>query len=172
VVEGVNWERSLEVLEQQPVKHEGWKDMIPSGASIGQCRDEVRRVQAEPAPGAEEVCGTPYSVDQGNGVAKVVQDCEYRIYEDYCAYIVDEWVVTDVLRLDGNDLSPQWPAFSFSNEQREGQRSESYQVIFTVGSESYTYTVSDPQEFSQFTPGSQWLLEVNGFGGVTGLQPR
>jgi hypothetical protein len=101
VVEGVRWERTLDVLEQQPVKHEGWKDMIPSGASIGQCRDEVRRVQAEPAPGAEEVCGTPYSVDQGNGVAKVVQDCEYRIYEDYCAYIVDEWVVTDVLRLDG-----------------------------------------------------------------------
>jgi membrane protease subunit (stomatin/prohibitin family) len=172
VVEGVNWERSLEVLEQQPVKRETWREMIPSGASIGQCRDEVRRVQPEPVPGAEEVCGTPYSVDQGNGVAKVVQDCEYRIYESYCTYTVDEWVVTGVLRLDGNDLDPQWPAFGYSNEQREGRRSENYQVIFSAGNERYTYTMSDPQEYSQFTPGSQWLLEVNGFGAVTSLQPK
>ena len=172
VVENVSWQRSLQVLEQQPVEHEAWKDLIPSGASMGQCHDEVRRVQAEPAPGAEEVCGTPYNVDQGNGVAKVVQNCEYRIYEPYCSYTMNEWVVTDVLQLQGSDLDPQWPAFTFSNEQREGQRSESYQVIFSAGDESYTYTTSNPQEYSQFTPGSQWLLEANGFGAVTSLQPK
>ncbi len=172
VVEGVNWERTLEVLEQQPVEHQDWEDMIPSGASLGGCRDEMRRVQSEPAPGAEEVCGTPYSVDQGSGVAKVVQNCEYRIYESFCSYTLNEWVVADVLRLDGSDLNPQWPAFTFSNEQREGRKSESYQIVFRAGGERYVYTTSDPQDYSRFTQGSQWLLEVNAFGAVTGLQPK
>ena len=172
VVEGMKWERSVEVLELQPVERENWKDMIPSGASLGECRDEVRRVQAEPVAGAEEVCGTPYTVDQGNGVAKVVQNCEYRIYEPYCSYTVKDWVVANVLQVNGSDVNPQWPAFTFSNEQRQGQRSENYQVVFSAGGESYVYATSSPREYSQFTPGSEWLLEVNAFGAVTGLQPK
>jgi len=172
VVEGMKWERTMEVLEQQPVEHETWKDIIPSGASMGECRDEIRRVQAEPVAGAEEVCGTPYTVDQGNGVAKVVQNCEYRIYEPYCSYIVDEWVVADVLQLDGSDMNPEWPSFTFSGEQREGQRSENYQVIFSAGGERYVYTTGNAREYAQFTRGSEWLLEVNAFGAVTGLQPK
>ena len=172
VVESVSWQRSLQVLEQRPVEHETWKDMIPSGASMGECRDEVRRVQAEPVAGAEEACGTPYTVDQGNGVAKVVQNCEYRIFEPYCSYTVNEWVVADVLQLQGSDLNPQWPVFASSSQQREGQRSEGYQVTFSAGGESYSYTTSNPQEYSRFSLGSQWLLEVNGFGAVTGLQPK
>ena len=172
VVQDVHWERSMQVLEQQPVQRETWQDEIPEGAPVGQCRNELRRVQDEPAPGAEEVCGTPYTVDQGSGVGKVVQDCQYRIYEPYCTYTADDWVVIDTLRLQGDDMNPQWPAYSFSGAQREGQTAESYQVVFSTATESYTYTTSDPQDFAQFTPGSQWVLEVNGFGAVTGLQAK
>jgi membrane protease subunit (stomatin/prohibitin family) len=172
VVEGMKWERSVEVMELQPVEHETWKDMIPSGAAMGECRDEIRRVQAEPVAGAEEVCGTPYTVDQGNGVAKVVQNCEYRVYEPYCSYIVDEWVLADVLRQDGSDMNPRWPNFTFSGELREGQRSENYQVVFSAGGERYVYTTSNPQEYAQFARGSEWMLEVNAFGAVTSVQPK
>jgi hypothetical protein len=101
-----------------------------------------------------------------------VQNCEYRVYEPYCSYTVDEWVATDVLQLDGSDMDPQWPSFTFSDEQREGQRSENYQVVFSAGGERYIYATSDPREYAQFTRGSEWLLEVNAFGAVTGMKPK
>jgi hypothetical protein len=32
--------------------------------------------------------------------------------------------------------------------------------------------VDSLEEFTQFTPGSQWVLEVNTFGAVTGVQEK
>jgi len=172
VVRSVQWERRVEITEQRPVEHEDWKDEIPSGAEIGTCQQEYHTTQLEPAPGAEEVCGTPYTVDQGSGVAKVVQECEYRIYDDWCTYTQLDWVVVETPRLQGEDLNPQWPAISLSQDQREGNRLEEYQVVFHSGDEIYTYSVDSPEEFTQFTPGSQWMLEVNTFGAVTGVQEK
>jgi len=61
VVQSVMWERSVAIMEQRPVTHEDWEDQIPAGAVVGSCSKEFRRTQSEPAPGAEEVCGTPYT---------------------------------------------------------------------------------------------------------------
>jgi predicted nucleic acid-binding Zn ribbon protein len=171
-VQSVEWERSINLLEQQPVEHKDWRDEIPAGADVGTCTQEYRRTQSEPAPGAEEVCGTPYSVDQGSGVAKVVQDCQYRIYDDYCAYTQMEWVVVNTAYLQGNDINPIWPAIVLSTGRREGERSESYTVVFRSDGETYTYQPSDPQEFSGFAPGSEWILDVNTFGTVTDVRER
>ncbi len=172
VVQSVQWERSVEISEQRPVEHEDWKDEIPSGAEIGVCRQEYRTTQQESAPGAEEVCGTPYTVDQGSGVGQVVQDCEYRIYDDWCSYTQLDWVVVETPWLQGADLNPQWPVISLSQDQREGNRSEEYQVVFQSEDETYTYSVDSAGEFAQFTPGSQWVLVVNTFGSVTGVQGK
>jgi predicted nucleic acid-binding Zn ribbon protein len=166
-VQSVAWQRSVEVLEQRPVEHEDWQDSIPSGVQPGSCESRHRRTQSEPAPGAEEVCGTPYTVDQGSGIGKVVQDCEYKIYEQWCTYTQPEWVVIDTLTSQGSDLNPLWPALSLGAEQRQGERYESYRVSFSGAGDSYTYTTSDPAEFAQFSPGSEWQLEVNAFGSVT-----
>ncbi len=171
-VQSVQWERSIELLEQKPVERKDWRDEIPAGANISTCTREYRRTQSQPAPGAEEVCGTPYTVDQGSGVAKVVQDCEYRIYDDYCTYTQMEWVVVDTASLQGSDLNPVWPAIVLSAGQREGERRQSYTVVFRSEGETYTYRLSDPQEFSGFTPGSEWILDVNAFGAVTDVRER
>lgn len=173
VVQSVMWERSIAIMEERPVTHEDWEDQIPSGAVIGSCSKEYRRTQSEPAPGAEEVCGTPYTIDQGDGTGKVVQDCQYRIYENKCEYTVNEWTVVDKAVAQGNDPNPQWPRMSLQSGQREGTQAEEYVVTFRAddGDETYTYHVNSADEFSRFGVGSYWTLKVNTFGNVTDAEP-
>lgn len=172
VVQSVQWERSIAVVEQLPVEHQDWKDQIPAGAQTGTCQMEYRFTQPDPAPGAEEVCGTPYTVDQGSGIAKVVQDCEYRIYDDWCDYSQLEWVVVDTVTAQGSDLDPLWPALSLAAGQQEGERQEAYVIVFRSGGETYTHRISDPGDFFQFEPGSEWTLEVNTFGAINEIRER
>jgi DNA-directed RNA polymerase subunit RPC12/RpoP len=171
VVQSVDWQRSIQVLEQRPAGYSDWEDQIPAGAQVGQCEQKYRYTQAEPAPGAEEVCGTPYTVDQGSGVGKVVQDCEYRVFDSYCDYTVVEWTVVDTALAQGSDLNPDWPTLSLGSNQREGDRSESYRVTFRSGSDTYHLTVS-AGEFSRFIPGSQWLVTINALGSIVDIQPK
>jgi len=173
VVQSVMWERSIAIMEERPVTHEDWEDQIPDGAQIGSCSKEYRRTQSEPAPGAEEVCGTPYTVDQGDGTGKVVQDCEYRIYDNRCEYTVNEWRVVDKAAAQGSDLNARWPTMSLLSGQREGFQIEEYVVTFRVDdkAETYTFNVDSADEFSRFEVGSYWTLKVNAFGGVTGAEP-
>lgn len=172
VVQSVLWERNIAVVEQQPVERQDWKDQIPDEAQTGTCRLEYRYTQPDPAPGAEEVCGTPYTVDQGSGIAKVVQDCEYRIYDEWCDYTLLEWVVADTFTAQGSDMDPLWPAVSPAAGQREGERQEEYVIVFQSGGEAYTYRTSDPAEFSRYEPGSEWTLEVNTFGAINEIRER
>lgn len=174
IVQGVHWERSIQVLELRPAEHTDWEDALPSGSVKGSCSEKLREVQSDPAPGAEEVCGTPYTVDQGSGMAKVVQDCEYHIYDNWCGYTIDEWQVVDGAVVQGSDLNPSWPAIVLLEGQREGERQEEYQVTFRGESDgnTYPYRVSDPVEFARFTPGSRWVLKVNTFGNVLDAQQR
>jgi ribosomal protein L40E len=172
VVQSVQWERSVEILGEQTIEREGWRDQIPASADLGTCTQKYRRTQLEAAPGAEEVCGTPYTVDQGSGVAKVVQDCEYRIYDDWCDYTQLEWVMIDIASLRGGDTNPNWPPLNLSALQRQGDRNESYTVVFQSEGETYTYQPANPDEFSRFFPGSEWTLEVNTFGAITGIQEK
>lgn len=173
IVQSVMWERSIEIMEERPTTYEDWEDQIPTGALIGSCSKEYRRTQSEPAPGAEEVCGTPYTVDQGDGTGKVVQDCEYRIYDNKCEYTANEWTVVDKAVAQGHDLNPQWPNVSLWSDQREGGRAEEYVVTFRADDreETYTYYVDSADEFSRFDMGSYWTLKVTALGDVTGAEP-
>lgn len=173
-VQSVAWERVIPVMAQGPVQHEAWQDSLPAGAQMGSCARKLRRTQSEPAAGAEEVCGTPYTKDQGSGIGKVVQDCEYRIYDQWCTYTVLEWTVVDQIVGKGNDLNPQWPKVSLAAGQREGDaRTEKYQVVFKVEdkAQTYTYAPNDAGQFALFSAGSAWTLKVNTFGNVTDALP-
>src|SRR5512139_546830 len=67
-VQGVQWQRAIEIMAERPVQHETWRDQVPSGAALGSCELKVRGTQDEPAPNSEKICGTPYTVDTGTGV--------------------------------------------------------------------------------------------------------
>jgi len=170
-VTDVSWERQIVILGLQPVERSAWRDEIPSEADVGACRSEVRSRQANPAPNAEEVCGTPYTVDTGSGIGEVVQDCEYLLYDDRCSYTVLDWAAVGVETLNGADLNPAWPVVFLEEEQLEGERKETYKVTFSADGERYSYTLSDPYEFAQFERGSDWVLSVNAFKAVVDVAP-
>ncbi|PID86070.1 MAG: hypothetical protein CSB13_04845 [Chloroflexi bacterium] len=171
-VTGVEWERTINIEGLVPVEYETWRDNVPAGASLGSCRQEVHHTQPNPAPGANEVCGTPYTVDTGTGVGEVVQDCEYEVYADYCTYVVDEWRVVDTLRRQGSDHNLLWPDINLTNQQREGNRDTDYVIIFRTDGKTYRYTTNSEAEFNAAQPGTTWILKLNSFGTINDIEPE
>ncbi len=170
-VEAVEWTRSIAVEALLPAQHEDWLDEIPAGAPVGDCRSKLHHTSSEPVRGAEEVCGTPYTVDTGSGAGQVIQDCEYNVYADWCTYTVDEWQQVDTVTLNGSDLDPAWPQVTLGEGEREGTWSQEYEVIFASDGDRYTYSSDDEAEFLHYEPGSTWTLEVNTFGQVREVLP-
>jgi len=171
VVQGFSWSRSIEIEALRDVSDEGWRDKIPSGASVGRCTQKYHHTQDNPVPGAEEVCGTPYTVDKGSGYGEVVQDCQYKVYADWCTYTTQQWAKVDTITRDGTDAFPRWPDPALNARQRPGDRDETYRVFFDTGERTVTYRTSDPNEFSRFEVGEKWLLEVNTRGGARPIEP-
>lgn len=116
-------------------------------------------------------CGEPYTIDTGTGIGQVVQDCIYRVYEDYCYYETMAWTTIDTLNTSGNDLDPYWPSADLCSMQRFGNRQESYQVHFEADGETYSLTTSELSLYQSAEPGSLWQLEVNQLGNVVSAQP-
>jgi hypothetical protein len=170
-VDRVGWERTIAIEGLTPVSYRDWRDQVPMDSEIQTCSQEVRYVESEPQPNADEVCGTPYSVDTGSGFAEVVQDCEYHVYDDYCTYSTLEWAVVDSASLSGEGFYPEWPDAVLMDEQRLGAQSETYTVVFETGTGDYTYSLSDFQRFQQFQIGTQWDLEINSFGNLVSVSP-
>jgi ribosomal protein L40E len=170
-VQAVEWTRSIGIEELGPVTRENWRTEIPSGARVGQCAPRHHHTQDDPAPGATEVCGTPYVLDTGTGRGQVVQDCQYEVYADWCTYTVQEWQQVDEPALRGSDLNPRWPDLALGTNQRQGERKETYKVTFGTEKGRYTYTTSSAERFAQCTPGSRWVLKVNGFNAISGIEP-
>jgi ribosomal protein L40E len=163
------WVRTIEVMGLRPRAYTAWLDQIPADATIGACTDEVRTEVDEPVANSREVCGTPYAVDQGTGFAEVVQDCLYQIIEQQCEYTVNEWQPVDVISEEGTGFTPSWPALT--GRQREGEREEQYQCIFTINDVNYVYQMRSFEEYQSCQPGSQWNLTTNESGQVLSAVP-
>lgn len=170
-VQAISWTRNITIEELKPVTHEDWHDQVPAGALVGTCTQKIHHTQDDPAPNAQEVCGTPYTLDSGSGHGEVVQDCRYQVYEDWCEYSVDEWQEADKAALSGNDFSPRWPEPRIRPGQREGQREESYEIIFNTEKGQQTFHTRDAKLFAQARIGSRWVLKVNTFNTVTAIEP-
>ncbi len=166
----LRWQRSIEILAQQPVQHSAWEEDLPAAAQGVACRDDYKETSSEPVPDATETCGTPYTVDTGSGAGQVVQDCEYLVYASYCDFTTLDLVVIDTAQALGSDSSPYWPVTNLVSGQQEGGRTETYRATFTAGDETYAYTTPNNAEFSQFSLGAQWVLEVNTFGNITDMR--
>ena len=171
IVERVAWQSIILIESLQPVTYQAWWDEIPAEATPGACISKVRYVQDEPAPNANEICGTPYTKDTGSGFAEVVQDCRYEILEDYCDYTVMEWREADQASLSGDDFSPVWPQPQLENGQRLGEQRQSFTIYLQNDEGQETYSLSDPEMFRRFQIGSEWTLNINSFGAVMSVEP-
>jgi uncharacterized Zn-finger protein len=174
-VQSAEWQRTIPLQALAPVAQEGWRDEIPADRhTVGRCEERPRTTQADPIPGlrSEEICGTPYTIDQGTGFGQVVQDCEYRIYDDWCDYEVLEWTTVSTFEATGNDFAPFWPEpGTIGIEQRFGEYEESYKVVFRADGKNYTWTTSDPERFAEIGRNDNWILNINQIGGVQSLSP-
>jgi hypothetical protein len=170
-VQEVEWIHTVPILEQALVEQEDWYEQIPTSAEIIECVEELRGVSDEPVAGAVEVCGTPYTIDEGSGYGEVVQDCEYEVYDDYCVYEVLDWVIIEEVMVSDTDLDPYWPELSLDFGQQAGEGQSEYHVNFETADGTFSYTPVDASEFSHYTRGSNWILEVNRLGGVSVIEP-
>jgi ribosomal protein L40E len=172
VVQSASWRRSIAIEELGPVQKETWKDSLPAGARMGSCSLKYKDTADQPAAVATEACGTPYSVDKGNGFSEVVQDCKYNNYAESCSYTVDEWHKTDEAVLQGNDLNPAWPSPVLTSTQRQADRLEEYKVVFSSSKGAYTFTTTDSSLFAQCKIGTAWSLKINALNAVVSIQPK
>ncbi len=163
------WQRVITVETLAPVTREGWRDELPPGVQVGTCRERVRQVVSQPVPNSREVCGTPYVVDTGSGYGQVKQDCQYEVLADWCQYRTLAWVVGPPLVLEGRDLNPRWPLLQESATQRAVGRSETYRVVFQANDQAYAYETRNLDEYLRLVQGKSWVLEINGFGQITGI---
>jgi ribosomal protein L40E len=169
-VKAVQWQRAIEIMEERPVQHQTWRDQIPSGVAVGACELKVRGTQDQPAPNAEKICGTPYTVDTGTGAGKVVQDCQYQVKDDWCAYTQQEWTVVDSVVAKGAGANPDWPVVNLRADQREGDRQEAYVVLFNSDGKEYQLAVGSAEDLAKYVVGSRWKLKVNALGGVVAAE--
>jgi len=169
VVRDVSWTRSIEIEQLQQVSGEGWRSELPLEAQNVYCESKFHHTQADPPVDpnvvSQEVCGTPYVVDQGSGYGKVVRDCEYQVYADYCRYSYADWQPLTTKSASGHDLAPFWPQVYLESNQREGTRSETYEVLFDAGGKLYRYRVRDATGLARFEKGSRWNLTISGLDG-------
>lgn len=170
-VSNTTWQRTIAIMAQVPVRDAAWQDQIPDGANVLGCELKPRRFSEVAEPNSVEVCGTPYLVDQGNGTAKKVQDCQYQVSEQYCSYTRLQWTVINTVASRGTDLQPNWPLFSLKQTEREGNRAEEYHVTFDASGKQYGYSPSNASEYARFARGSRWNLNVNGLGDVVNVTP-
>lgn len=171
-VQRTTWMTQLAVEEYQPVTMQGWADEIPNGAEVGACEYRFAYTASEPQPVSTEVCGTPYTVDQGTGFGEVVQDCVYETYAEYCEYQVEQWVTVDQLSLQGSDLFPQLPQASLGSAQRSGDSSAEYTILFNTDQGLLELRTRDLNLYQQAQIGSRWSLEINSAGVIVSAQPE
>jgi len=157
IVSQVHWQTRLPLQEEREAHYSNERGNPPSDAYDVSCHTEC-----------EEVC-TERTVDQGNGFAEVVEECETRS-EEYCSYSVLEWQTIETLTLEGNDFSPEYANPSLSSVQRLGSESAEYTVTFSVDSGTLNYTLDSLDEYRQFQIGSEWTLNMNRLGGVVSIE--
>jgi ribosomal protein L40E len=171
VVSAVSWQRSQVVEAYQRVERKDWEDAIPNSAALGSCELQYRNDSDTPQPIATEVCGEPYTIDTGTGLGQVVQDCVYKVYENYCTYTIMDWLPVETLVTSGEDLNPFWPTFDLATDQRTGTPTERYKITFSAAGETFTFSTPNEDLYLQAQPGSTWLLEINQFNGVVSAEP-
>lgn len=171
-VNQVNWQRSIQVEQYQMIVKNDWWDRLPEDAEVNDCVERYRFTSDTPVEDAIEVCGTPYTVDQGSGYGEVVQDCQYQVYDYYCEYESAEWVQISPLVQSGSGLNAMWPAALENSNQRYGNRSEVYTIVFDTESGIKRFTTSDYLLYQQAQIGTQWELLVDGFGNIKSISRR
>jgi hypothetical protein len=198
-VESYSWERTVEVEAYGTVTEEDW-DVPSGGRILSQREeireyDQVlvgyetksRQVSEQVQTGSNTyVCG---SRDLGNGffedvmctdpVYETQYSTEYYedpiynavpVYDTLYTYDIDKWSVVRTERSAANHNEPFWPSLSLASDEREGARTEKYELVF-VDEDGNRYPMELPyEEWAAFESGREYTITVNGAGEVVGVE--
>jgi hypothetical protein len=88
---------------------------------------------------------------------------EEPVYRVKHRYEVDKWMPARDAKAGAADLSPVWPDPGLSTKQREGKRTEVYEVLFDDREgDSRIYRARDEVEWKTFRPGTSYRAKVQG----------
>jgi ribosomal protein L40E len=152
-VSDVYWQTSVPLQEMQTVAYVNERGSPPSDAFDVSCRTD-----------SQEVCEQK-TIDRGNGLAEVVEECRTET-EQYCSYRREEWRTVQTYTEEGHDFSVLYAQPSLAFDQRLGDESVDYSVLFITEDGTKSYSPNDYEEFVQFDIGSTWTLRLNAVGGV------
>ena len=159
-----SWERTVEVETFKTVNESDWCSKVPSKGKV--TKKKSKQNGSKQIPDGQD-CKTVRQ-DKGDGTFTEKEECttKYRdepIYDDWCDYDIDKWVVTDTKKSGGAlDDKRSWPSVSEKkNKVREGSKNERYTVTRQDG-EGDTHTCDFPEkQWSSMAVGSQWVGEVS-----------
>lgn len=88
---------------------------------------------------------------------------EDPVYRMKHSYEIDKWVNVREARAGATGLSPVWPETRLGPQQREGQRAETYEVLFEdKDGAGRVYRARDEVEWRSFEPGAAYRVKVQG----------
>jgi hypothetical protein len=98
------------------------------------------------------------------------QEPVYRqvpIYRMRYRFTIDEWQTLREEKSAGEDLTPYWPETGLGDGEREGERKESYTVIFRApDGETFEQEVKTEAEFLAHQEGRPYRADTKFFGGI------
>lgn len=110
-------------------------------------------------------------------VAREVTEQEpvYRdkpVYRNKVRYEVDRWVVNRTERAEGSEMNPHFPAVNLRGKEREGRRSETYEVTLTSQrGKTFTIRPRSETEFRTYAIGSKHIAKISGLGQIKEIRP-
>jgi len=191
--EAVNWQRTIQVEALQTITEEDW-NVPAGGRILDEREEvhhydqeiigyETRQRQVSERVQVGErtyVCGQE---DLGNGFFQDVECTEpvyetqsrtetyedpvYRevpVYQTLYTYEIDRWAEVRTAEAGGSDHRAYWPETGLAENEREGARSESYQIVF-VDDDGNRYEMDfDEPEWLTLERGGSYELKVNQLG--------
>jgi hypothetical protein len=170
-VDGFAWSRSIAIEEYKTIDENGWvlpsgarlhytKEEIRTYEDVIDHYETKTRTYTEQVIDHYETVVTGHK-DNGNGTfseitsqrpvyrtetrTETYQDPVYRkepVYDTKYYYEIDKWVHKDDIDTSGNDKQPYWGQYQYGNKEREGKKTEKYElIIINQDNEKKTYTV-------------------------------
>jgi hypothetical protein len=195
-----NWERTIAIESYQTVTEEDWQlpddAVLLSQAQeiqryeqvITGYRNESRQVAEQVQVGTEEyTCGQR---DLGNGFfedvtcSRPIYETQYRtenvqvpiyrqepVYGTKYRYEIDKWVLDRVEEAAGRGANPAWPRVVLAQNEREGERTERYWLVFVDEDGGFHEKEFPLAVWQQFREGGEYTAVFETFGDLKEVSP-
>lgn len=171
-VNGFSWQRTIDIEEEKTFEESDWylpsgaklkytNEEIKSYRQVLDHYETVTVQKSREVPNGSHEVVTGYR-DLGNGYFEEItstvtdytteyyteteQQPVYRdepVYETKYYYSINRWVHKRYIETSGDDKNPYWGEVVIGDNEREGQRSERYQIIATNSkNEEKTYSIN------------------------------